>query len=125
MFCSCRAPPDDLDGEASTRQRTKEITEILIKTSDVPTLWTHHGIVADVIVSYLCGELSKKLSNTIQPFTNDFPWADIHELIAPDLLHQLIKGAFKDHLVAWVEEYLVLVHCKARANRILDDIDHR
>ncbi|KAF8226934.1 hypothetical protein L208DRAFT_1007346, partial [Tricholoma matsutake] len=41
------------------------------------------------------------------PFTASFPQADIHELMAPDLLHQIIKGTFKDHLVKWVGEYLV------------------
>jgi hypothetical protein len=61
----------------------------------------------------------------MQPFTNDFPQADIHELISPDLLHQLIKGTFKDHLVMWVEEYLLRVHGETRANEILADIDHR
>lgn len=60
-----------------------------------------------------------------QPFTNDFPRADIHELIAPDILHQLIKGTFKDHLVTWVEEYLTKTHGKAGAQVILDDIDNR
>jgi hypothetical protein len=60
-----------------------------------------------------------------QPFTNDFPRADIHELLSPDILHQLIKGAFKDHLVTWIQEYLVVKHGKTRANEILDDIDHR
>ncbi|KAG1782102.1 hypothetical protein EV702DRAFT_1177148 [Suillus placidus] len=40
------------------------------------------------------------------PFTNDFPRADIRQLIAPDILHQIIKGCFKDHLVTWVEKYL-------------------
>jgi hypothetical protein len=61
-----------------------------------------------------------------QPFTNEFPCADIHELIAPDLLHQIIKGTFKDHLVTWVEELLLHIHKdKKKVNRILDDIDRR
>ena len=61
----------------------------------------------------------------IQPFTNDFPRADIHELIAPDILHQLIKGTFKDHLVAWVQEYLTITHGTAQGCQVLDDIDRR
>lgn len=60
-----------------------------------------------------------------QPFTHDFPRADIHEMLTPDLLHQLIKGTFKDHLVTWVGEYLALEHGDKRANEILDDIDRR
>ncbi len=58
-----------------------------------------------------------------QPFTNDYPRVDIHELLSGDLLHQIIKGTFKDHLVAWVEEYLILEHGRSDANRIMDDID--
>ncbi|KAF8167023.1 hypothetical protein K438DRAFT_1616201 [Mycena galopus ATCC 62051] len=34
-----------------------------------------------------------------KPFTADFPRADLHELILMDLLHQIIKGMFKDHTV--------------------------
>ena len=60
-----------------------------------------------------------------QPFTEYFPRANIHELITPDLLHQLIKGVFKDHLVEWVCEYLRHHHGKAKANSILDEIDRR
>lgn len=62
---------------------------------------------------------------SFQPFTNDFPRADIHELLSPDILHQLIKGTFKDHLVTWVGEYLELHYGKKRAKEILDDIDKR
>ncbi len=54
---------------------------------------------------------------------NYFPCADIHELITPDLLHQVIKGTFKDHLVTWVEEYIVLTHGKTCAKQIWDNID--
>jgi hypothetical protein len=61
----------------------------------------------------------------IKPFTSEFPRADIHELIAPDILHQVIKGTFKDHLVAWVGVYLEKAHGKTKANVVLDDIDRR
>ncbi|KAG6908413.1 hypothetical protein DXG01_004706 [Tephrocybe rancida] len=69
-------------------------------------LWDDYGIVADIML-----------------FTHYFPRADIHELLSPDLLHQLIKGVFKDHLVTWVVEYLVLTHGKAGAARIMADVD--
>ena len=64
-------------------------------------------------------------TENLQPFTHDFPRADIYEILTPDLLHQVIKGAFKDHLVTWVSEYLILEHGEAQANEILDDIDRR
>jgi len=92
----------------------------------VSELWDDFGIVSDVIVwmdlILLCDICE---SNNFQPFTNDFKRADIHELLAPDLLHQVIKGTFKDHLVTWVHDYLYATHSKSRADEILDDIDQR
>ncbi|RPD67826.1 hypothetical protein L226DRAFT_474339, partial [Lentinus tigrinus ALCF2SS1-7] len=41
--------------------------------------------------------------------------ANIHELLTPDLLYQLIKGTFKDHLVDWVTEYITLTADSARS----------
>jgi hypothetical protein len=69
--------------------------------------------------------LQSFLTAYLQPFTHDFPRAEIYEILTPDLLHQVIKGTFKDHLVTWVSEYLLLEHGEARANEILDDIDRR
>lgn len=46
-------------------------------------------------------------------------------MITSDLLHQVIKGTFKDHLVAWVGEYLAHEHGQTRADEIMDDIDRR
>ncbi|KII89352.1 hypothetical protein PLICRDRAFT_109924 [Plicaturopsis crispa FD-325 SS-3] len=102
----CTALPDDLDGHGGPR--SQHLTDELVARFDPALLWDAYGIVADVI-----------------PFTNDFPRADIHELLAPDLLHQIIKGTFKDHLVTWVCDYLVAEHGEKRGNEILDDIDRR
>ncbi|EIW73886.1 hypothetical protein CONPUDRAFT_68201 [Coniophora puteana RWD-64-598 SS2] len=102
----CLAFPDDLDADAPLR--CEEHTEVLVDELHPGVLWDSYGIIANVV-----------------PFTNDFPRADIHELIAPDLLHQLIKGTFKDHLVTWVGNYLKAEHPKATYRRIMKDIDER
>ncbi|KAF8879040.1 hypothetical protein BD779DRAFT_1612954 [Infundibulicybe gibba] len=102
----CTAQRHDLDGDSGWR--SNEHTELLMESLDDNTLWSAYGIVADRL-----------------PFTSDFPRADIHELLAPDLLHQIIKGTFKDHLVTWVGEYLTIVHGAARAAVVMADIDRR
>ncbi|KAG6808287.1 hypothetical protein H0H92_004641 [Tricholoma furcatifolium] len=103
----CTAPPNDLDGPIKTR-RTHEHTAKLMEQCSMKELWDNYGIVGDLV-----------------PFTDSFPRADIHELLTPDLLHQIIKGTFKDHLVEWVQEYIYAVHTKDRANEIMADIDRR
>ncbi|KAL7278386.1 LOW QUALITY PROTEIN: hypothetical protein ACG7TL_008366 [Trametes sanguinea] len=88
--------------------RCRDHTEHLVREFELGQLWNEYGLVGDIV-----------------PFTNDFPRADIHELLAPDILHQIIKGTFKDHLVAWVEQYLKLEHGEAKSLEIMTEIDRR
>ncbi|KAH9988442.1 hypothetical protein BJV74DRAFT_885330 [Russula compacta] len=103
----CTARPENLDAPGA-RWRTQTTTDFLISTWDPGILWTDFGVRADIL-----------------PFTHGFPRADIHDLLTPDLLHQVIKGAFKDHFVMWVNEYLYEEYGQARAHAIIEDIDHR
>ncbi|KAF9553011.1 hypothetical protein CPC08DRAFT_646180, partial [Agrocybe pediades] len=84
-------------------RRSHELTSALFDALGSKALWEDYGI----------------------PFTYYFPRADIHELLSPDLLHQIIKGTFKDHLVTWVTEYIEATHTQTEAKRILADIDRR
>ena len=54
-----------------------------------------------------------------------FPQADIHELLTSDLLYQVIKGTFKDHIIMWVNQFLVKTHREAHALEIMANIDHQ
>jgi hypothetical protein len=121
-FCSCTAKDLTVGGG----RRSREHTEVLVSQLELGVLWDEYGLVGDLVVcNHLVGSFVQPDCDASQPFTNDFPRADIHQLIAPDLLHQLIKGTFKDHLVSWVGEYLIKTHGQARANQILDEIDKR
>ncbi|KAF5372219.1 hypothetical protein D9758_004938 [Tetrapyrgos nigripes] len=102
----CTARPENLDRPAG--RRSHEHTDTVSEGCSLKEVWDNYGIVAD-----------------LKPFTAGFPRADIHELLAPDLLHQLVKGTFKDHLVDWVVEYINLTYDKSEAERRLADIDRR
>ncbi|KAI6095452.1 hypothetical protein F5141DRAFT_1191309 [Pisolithus sp. B1] len=105
MLLRCLAHQSNLDADALCH--CKEFTEALFEEWTLTEIWDEYGIVGDIML-----------------FTNNFPRASIHKLISPDLLHQLIKGIFKDHLVDWVEKYLRITHLKWEAEQIMDDIDH-
>jgi hypothetical protein len=122
----CTAYPDHLDDTPTAVLRSHEHTDLCVQALDgnLGKLWDAYGIVGDLIVSaYL--SVSPPILNIPQPFTAQFPRANIHELLAPDLLHQIIKGTFKDHLVTWVMDYIKSDNTAARAKEIFADIDRR
>lgn len=120
----CFGYPTNLDANEGGL-RAREVVDILCEEVDPGTLWDEWGVISELVVRHYYNILVLFELRFFQPFTNDFPRADIHILIAPDILHQIIKGTFKDHLVTWVEQYLELQHGKTRAKEILDDIDRR
>ncbi|PPQ71533.1 hypothetical protein CVT26_010393 [Gymnopilus dilepis] len=49
-------------------------------------------------------EFKKQNLRPTRPFWEDLPRCNIFECMTPDLLHQLHKGVFHDHLVSWGTE---------------------
>ncbi|KAI9566608.1 hypothetical protein HD554DRAFT_2205892 [Boletus coccyginus] len=102
----CTAQNSDLDQDGGLCAHRLMVQ--LQVTINPQVLWDDYGIVGDV-----------------EPFTAHFSCPDIHELIVPDLLYQLIKGTFKDHLVSWVNNYLEHTYPKQQAMEIIAKIDCR
>ncbi|KAJ3564559.1 hypothetical protein NP233_g8222 [Leucocoprinus birnbaumii] len=75
--------------------------------NNAKVVWDNFGMISDVL-----------------PFTASFPRADIQEPLAPDLLHQVIKGAFKDHIVEWITKYLEEQNSQNKTEQ-LSELDRR
>ncbi|KZV59530.1 hypothetical protein PENSPDRAFT_595273 [Peniophora sp. CONT] len=102
----CRARPEDMDTGGPARSRAFD--DAAKGHFSATRCWDLFGIVEQVT-----------------PYTSYFPRGDIHELLTPDLLHQVIKGTFKDHLVCWIEAYIRMDKTEKEADRIMDDIDRK
>ncbi|KAJ3572043.1 hypothetical protein NP233_g3352 [Leucocoprinus birnbaumii] len=89
--------------------RSTEHSAMIAQSFELDTLWSEYGVVGDII-----------------PFTEYFPRGDIYATLSFDLLHQLIKGVFKDHLMTWIQDYITN-HSpfKRQAQEVLGEIDQR
>ena len=57
---------------------------------------------------------NKGLRSIYYPFCADFPHTTIFSCIAPDILHQLLKRVFKDHLIPWITSITTEAEVDAR-----------
>jgi Plavaka transposase len=58
------------------------------------------------------------------PFTDGFDYSNIHEMIAPDILHQVSKMLYDD-LFEWIQKYLILKHPRVPLATIIRELDAR
>jgi hypothetical protein len=132
LLARCTAKASLLDCSPDKRVlRSNGHTDVLVECvgADEKILRKEYGVAIEgCLVSHTFNNdptvLAKYGLRTTQPFTYDFPRADIHRLIAPDVLHQVIKGCFQDHIVVWVEKYIYMKY-KPRGDACWSEIDRR
>lgn len=76
----------------------------------VHSVYRDHGDTIRILKEQSQGlspkEFKEQGLHPIWPFWADLPHCDIFSCMTPDLLHQLHKGLFKDHIVSWTTDIL-------------------
>ncbi|TFY58888.1 hypothetical protein EVJ58_g6136 [Rhodofomes roseus] len=90
----CQVPPDRRGDHDTHPARHKGESLSLIREQDNPT----NGVF-DAASESRFKDLG--LRPVYPPFWADLPHSNVFEWFTPDLLHQLHKGVFKDHVVKW------------------------
>lgn len=88
----CSVPPTERGNHTCHPKRTKEETLFYLRRKrggQSDTAFKTYGLRA-----------------VYSPFWKDLPYSDIFQGFTPDLLHQLHKGVFKDHVVKWATEII-------------------
>ncbi|KAJ7612278.1 hypothetical protein FB45DRAFT_875154 [Roridomyces roridus] len=103
----CLVRPDDRgDHQAHPHRDVRETLFFMARQQggEKDTAFEEHGIRA-----------------VYPPFWANLPHSDIFQAFTPDLLHQLHKGVFKDHLVSWCTHIIGTLEVD---NRFRDVPDH-
>ena len=88
----CKVKPDERGELAATSARdVNETIELLMRDKRRKSRNLHSSKTFD----------EQGLRPIYEPFWKDLPHTDIFSCFTPDILHQLHKGVFKDHLVKW------------------------
>jgi hypothetical protein len=120
--CRCDAPPSSLKFAGDNGSLWQDQALLDLFKYNPRHLWYTYGINSAIQVRETC--IYHTTANFSQPYTTLIGHGDIHKLITPDLLHQLIIGTFKDHLIEWIQEYLHQ-DGESEGDQVLDIINHR